>query len=106
MGNVRRFDVGVLSEIIADEKIAISWGEPATQVVFKFTPLSDGATYVEIVENGFPQTGDDLIAAIRDSTGGFTTVVDGLKSWLEHGISLNLILDKFPKEAGSHGKSE
>ncbi|SJN17484.1 hypothetical protein FM120_00535 [Sphingobacterium faecium PCAi_F2.5] len=33
-----------------------------------------------------------------DSTGGFTTVLDGCKAYLEHGIDLNLIADKFPKQ--------
>lgn len=32
---------------------------------------------------------------IVDTTGGFTTVLDGLKAYLEHGIKLNLVEDKF-----------
>lgn len=90
-------------EIIENEKISILWGEPATTVDFHFRQLSDGSTYVDIKHYGFSETGDKLIDAIRDSTGGFTTVVDGLKCWLENGIELNLIRDKFPKEANSHG---
>jgi hypothetical protein len=41
-------------------------------------------------------TGEKLLAKIKDSTGGFTTVLDGLKAFLEHGINLNLVADKFP----------
>jgi hypothetical protein len=41
---------------------------------------------------------------IKDNTGGFTTVLDGLKAFLEHNINLNLIMDKFPKEVSQHGK--
>jgi hypothetical protein len=29
--------------------------------------------------------------------------LDGLKAFLEHGINLNLIVDKFPKEITQHG---
>jgi len=88
----------VAKEIIQDKKISIEWGEPATNVEFNFEPMHDGAsTYVYIQHYGFNKVGDDLVQAIKDSTGGFTTVVDGLKAWLEHGIHLNLVRDKFPK---------
>ena len=42
------------------------------------------------------------IDTVKDATGGFTTVLDGLKAFLEHGINLNLIADKFPKEVSQH----
>ena len=83
-------------QIIENEKISILWGDPGTNVDFHFTSLSQNETYIDIKHYGFQQTADDLIAVIRDSTGGFTTVVDGLKCWLEQGINLNLIRDKFP----------
>ncbi|NMH28117.1 SRPBCC family protein [Flavobacterium silvaticum] len=83
-------------EIIPDEQISIRWGDKKRRVDFRFTPKSDNATYVECIETGYTETYAELIAVIRDSTGGFTTVVDGLKAWLEHGIRLNLIGDKFP----------
>lgn len=40
----------------------------------------------------------------KDSTGGFTTVLDGLKAFLEYNINLNLIADKYPKEVIQHGQ--
>lgn len=86
-------------EILPGKKISVGWGEPPTTVDFHFRRLTDGSTYVTINHYGFNQTGDELIRAIRDSTGGFTTVLDGLKAYLEHDIHLNLIGDKFPKEA-------
>jgi len=92
------------NEIVPNEKIVFEWGEsPKRTVEFLFKPLSDGSTYVVAREYGYQETGEDLIAAIKDSTGGFTTVLDGLKCWLEHGINLNLIRDKFPAEAIQHG---
>ncbi len=80
----------------------IDWWEPATSVDFNFKTLSDGSTYVSIKHYGFKQTGDELLEVIKDSTGGFTTVLAGLKAYLEHNIKLNLIEDKYPKEISEH----
>ena len=91
-------------EIIPNKKIIIDWDEPTTSVDFDFKTLSDGSTYVTIKHYGFDKTGDELLAAIKDSTGGFTTVLDGLKAFLEHNIKLNLITDKYPKEVAQHGQ--
>lgn len=92
----------VVKDIIHNKKIAIEWGEPATTVDFEFTSLSDDTTYVIIKNYGFNMTGNELIEAIKDNTGGFTTVLDGLKAYLEHNINLNLIGDKYPKEVNSN----
>jgi uncharacterized protein YndB with AHSA1/START domain len=92
-----------IEEIKPDEEIVISWGEPATKVVFSFQSLSDNSTYVSITNTGFSQQGSELWAVINDSTGGFTTALDGAKAWLEFNINLNLIADKFPKEVSDHG---
>lgn len=94
----------LVKEIDANRKILIEWGKPATTVSFEFNALSEDKTYVVIKQYGFRETGSDLIAVIKDSTGGFTTVLDGLKAWLEHNINLNLIADKYPKEISTHGK--
>lgn len=34
---------------------------------------------------------------VADSTQGFTLLLAGLKAWLEHGVQLNLTLDRYPK---------
>ncbi len=44
----------------------------------------------------------ELLEVIKDSTGGFTTVLAGLKAYLEHNIKLKLIEDKYPKEISEH----
>lgn len=85
-----------VNEIVKDKKISIEWDEPATIVDFEFTTLTGDTTYVVIKNYGFSQTGDDLIEAINNNAGGFTTVLDGLKAYLEYGIELNLVKDKFP----------
>lgn len=88
------------TEIIPNERIRFDWssGNEATTVEFDFKSLSPKATYVSVVHSGFTQTGDELTAALTDSTGGFTMVLAGLKAYLEHQIQLNLIGDKFPAE--------
>lgn len=91
----------VVKEIINNKKIKIEWGDPAATVDFEFNAFSDNTTYVVIKSYGFREKGDDLIEVIKDITGGFTTVLDGLKAFLEHNINLNLIADKFPQKSGS-----
>ncbi|WP_199136621.1 SRPBCC family protein [Pedobacter sp. ASV12] len=85
-----------VKEIIVDKKIATQWGQPATNVDYEFTAVSADSTYVEIKSYGFNLDTDELIKAVMDNTGGFTTVLDGAKAYLEHGIQLNLVGDKFP----------
>ena len=86
----------LVKEIIDSKKIVLEWNEPATTIEFTFDALTPGTTYVIIKNYGFNSSGEELLENIKDNTGGFTTVVDGLKAWLEHGINLNLIRDKFP----------
>ncbi|RYY29539.1 MAG: polyketide cyclase [Chitinophagaceae bacterium] len=82
--------------IIEDNKrIAIDWEQAQTQVEFNFEAKSELSTYIIIRQSGFKSEGAALFKELIDTTGGFTTVVDGLKAYLEHGINLNLIADKF-----------
>lgn len=88
----------LVREIVPHERILIEWDDPVTTVEFNFEAWGPDATYVVIRNYGFRQTDGELLQAIRDNTGGFTTVLDGLKAWLEHGIRLNLVADKFPQK--------
>lgn len=83
-------------QIIVNKLISTEWGTPVTTIDYEFTSLTDSTTYVVIKNYGFNLTGNALIKKLMDSTGGFTTVLDGLKAYLEHGIQLNLVADKFP----------
>jgi len=85
-----------VKEIVENKKITTEWDEPSTQVEYEFTPLTPDTTYVVIRNYGFKETGIALMKAINDNTGGFTTVLDGLKAYLEYKIRLNLVGDKFP----------
>jgi uncharacterized protein YndB with AHSA1/START domain len=89
----------LVKEIVPNKKIAIEWDSPSTNVDFVFDSLSEDQTYVVITQSGFNKEGNELMEALKDNTGGFTTVLDGLKAYLEHGIRLKLIDDKFPHTA-------
>lgn len=84
-----------VKELVPDQRIVFEWGDPVTTVEVETRALSGEATYVVIRNHGFKLEGSDLVKAVIDNTGGFTTVLDGLKAYLEHGIDLNLIADKF-----------
>lgn len=94
----------IVTSIIPNEKIVLKWGnyQEETKVEWTFKSLGESKTFVTIINSGFQGTTEELITQIRDSTGGFTWVLSGLKAYLEHGIELNLIADRFPKELGDH----
>jgi len=94
----------IAREINSPQSIKFDWfaSEKPTSVNINFKELNSNSTFVSIVHAGFDKSGDELIETVKDSTGGFTLVLAGLKSWLEHGINLNLIADKYPKELTDH----
>ena len=93
-----------VKKIEKNKRILIEWGSPGevTTVEWIFTPYNNDATFVSITNFGFHGDGDSIVAQALDSTGGFTTVLDGAKAWLEHNVNLNLIMDKFPKGLTEH----
>ena len=84
-------------QIIENTIIKMEWGEPKIQVEYEFKEMEKG-TLVIIKSYGYPQKGEALFSVINYNTGGFTTVLDGCKAYLEHGINLRLIEDKFPSK--------
>ncbi|SDI92197.1 SRPBCC family protein [Chryseobacterium jejuense] len=84
-------------QINPNQLIKTEWGEPSVNVDYEFKTMENG-TLVVIKSYGFTQTGEDLLRQVNDNTGGFTTVLDGCKAYLEHGINLRLIEDKFPSK--------
>jgi uncharacterized protein YndB with AHSA1/START domain len=81
------------------KKIIIDWGNDGdlTTVEWTFKNINDNKTFLSIVHSGFKEVPDKLISQVRDSTEGFTIVLAGLKAWLEYGIQLNLVTDRFPQ---------
>ena len=101
------YGISVPVSVLAVEphaRIAIEWSgsEGPTTVEWTFRPYGDGATFVTVTERGFTGDGDTLVKQVADSTQGFTLVLAGLKALLEHGISLNLVGDRYPAGIGAH----
>ena len=88
----------------SNKQILIDWGDggSSTTVEWIFTPHWDDATFVSITNSGFQGSGDEIVQQLVDSTEGFTLVLAGLKALFEHNITLNLVLDRFPKGVGAH----
>jgi uncharacterized protein YndB with AHSA1/START domain len=82
-----------------DKRIVIEWEgySGRTTVEWKFARHANDATFVSITESGWTGSGDELVSYATGSTGGFTWTLAGLKAFLEHGIRLNLVADRFPK---------
>ena len=89
-----------VKKIIPNKTIVIEWGEGQDHslVTWDFDTITEKDTYVTITNAELKGQGDELTHLLIDTTGGFTMVLAGLKAWLEHGIQLNLVGDKFPKE--------
>ncbi|WP_069301082.1 SRPBCC family protein [Neptunicoccus sediminis] len=81
-----------------DARLDIQWtaGEKSTRVEWKFTPQSDGTTFLEIVESGFEGSLEEVAAKAVDSTGGFNQVIVAAKAMLEHGVKINVVKDHAP----------
>ncbi len=81
-------------------KIVIDWGSGRDQTTAEFTfqDLGAAGTYVEIINYGFQGNPDEILSQVADCCGGFNLVLAGLKAFLEHGVQLNLVGDRFPQE--------
>jgi uncharacterized protein YndB with AHSA1/START domain len=82
-------------------RLVVQWPayDSPTTIEWTFTPHAEG-TFVSIVNHGFSGDHEALLRQVADSTEGFTLVLAGLKALLEHGVRLNLVADRFPKDAG------
>jgi uncharacterized protein YndB with AHSA1/START domain len=82
-----------------NQRVLIEWPgySGPTQVEWTFQALPDATTFVRVVESGWTGSADQLARFVADSTQGFTLMLAGLKALLEHGIRLNLTLDRYPK---------
>lgn len=87
-------------KIIPNEVIEIDWGnyQEKSRVKWEFKTLGEAKTFVSVTNSGLQGTTDEIISIVRDSTGGFTWLLAGMKAYLEFGIELNLTADRFPKE--------
>jgi len=78
--------------------VTILWGtgEHESEANFSFESIDENRTFVKIKNYNFKGNDQEVVSKVIDSTGGFSLVLAGLKSWLEHGINLRLIGDKVP----------
>lgn len=84
-----------VKEIEQSKRILIQFDDE-TIVEWLFTTRESEGTYVTIINYGFKGDSTEIVNQVIDSTGGYTTVLCGLKALLEHNVKLNLVADKFP----------
>lgn len=96
-------DVAV-RDVEPDRRLVFDWdNNPTTTVEIRFTERPDATTWVEVTETGFADNGmdgDGVVAHVAGSTNGFTIVLSALKAWLEHGIELGAVRDRYPDGIG------
>jgi uncharacterized protein YndB with AHSA1/START domain len=85
--------------MVSNTYFKIQWGDDLDAIVeWNFKPIGSDKTFVTITNTGLKGTTDEIMAQIRDATGGFTWVLAGAKAYLEHGLELNLIADHYLME--------
>ena len=81
-----------------EHRIYIEWDadtDNPSNVEWKFDDRAERGAYVSVVRSGFDMEAEDFIEQIVDSTGGFALVLAVAKAYLEHGIELNIVADRF-----------
>jgi uncharacterized protein YndB with AHSA1/START domain len=96
----------VIREFVPDMRIVMEWGATGemTTVEWEFDDRGDQTTFLTVTSHDFARAGVDSAGRIPreaveqalDSTGGFTLVLAAMKAYLEHGIELNLVRDRYP----------
>lgn len=93
------FSVDVtVKELVPNARLVVEWmgyGYPS-DITWVFTPRPDETTFVSITNSGLRGTLAEAASLAVDSTEGFAFVLAGAKAWLEHGIELRLVPDRFP----------
>lgn len=85
-------------ELENNKRIYIEWDadtDSPSNVEWKFEARSDETTYVSVKHSGIVGDGDAVVDKLIDSTGGFALVLAAAKAYLEHGIELNIVADRF-----------
>jgi uncharacterized protein YndB with AHSA1/START domain len=84
--------------VVENARILIEWGQygERTPVEWTFEPRGPGRTFVTVKNWGFKGDAEALVRTALDSKGGFTLLLAGLKTFLEHGIEPRLVVDAHP----------
>jgi uncharacterized protein YndB with AHSA1/START domain len=80
------------------DRIEFEWGAPGSRTIveLRFSSRGAEATFVEVTIVGFAGTDQEVARQIADASAGFAFVLAGAKAWLEHGLALNLVADRYP----------
>lgn len=98
------FDVAAEVRVLdyqPDTRILFEWGTPGgdgsdfTTVDVTFEAKAEDRTLVTFVNKGFKGDDKSILATALDSMGGFSLVLAAAKAWLEHGVDLKIVEDKF-----------
>jgi uncharacterized protein YndB with AHSA1/START domain len=81
-----------------DRRILVEWSAYGgnTFIEWIFTPRDPHQTFVSVTHRGFKGSAEEMTNDAISSTEGFTYLLSGAKAWLEHGIELKLVPDRFP----------
>lgn len=79
-------------------RIVVAWSayRAPTDIAWTFTPRPDETTFVSVINSGFTGGPEQVAEAAVGATEGFAFVLAGAKAYLEHGVQLNLVPDRFP----------
>jgi hypothetical protein len=85
-------------ELVHGKFILVEWGveKNLTRVEWTFTARTRDIPSVSITQPGFDDEGDKIVERTIGSASVFELVLAGLKAYLDHGIKLNLIEDRYP----------
>lgn len=94
-----RFELTIdvdVRDLDANRRILIEWRsnpDDVSTVEWTFDARTPDSTWVAIENSGFGGDGDAQVAAALDSVGGFALVLAAAKTYLEHGVQLNIVAD-------------
>jgi uncharacterized protein YndB with AHSA1/START domain len=93
------FSVEVRVKVLEpNTRILVEWSAYGafTDIEWVFTGRSDGTTFVSVTNSAFSGNPQEVAKLAVGSTEGFAFVLAGAKAFLEHGLQLNLVPDRFP----------
>lgn len=84
------------------KRIVFTWNDAAPRTVtLDFLPYRKDSTYVRVTETGFAdrgESGDEVFAAVTDSTAGFAMMLSAAKAFLELDTVLPVVADHQPPD--------
>jgi uncharacterized protein YndB with AHSA1/START domain len=99
------FSIDVEATVIEDDRrIVIEWPAPGgpTTVEWVFKPRPDRTTFVTVTNTGFRGSDEEIAQQVVGATEGFAFVLAGAKAFLEQGVFLDLVSDRFPDGLPAH----